>query len=227
VLSAFIRDKLDGVGGSDPEKGGPRSAEADVLAAVSVLAQLPVREDVVRAYIPGALFHLINISGARLAGGNLSGVRMDTVQIRSADLTGINLDNANFDNASLTRCNLTGASLRRTILREGFLSYSKLHEAHREGADLGTVKFEETEMHGAHLRGGDLGNADLSWAILRGADLRETDLFGAKFEGAVLDGVDFAGARNLVDGQLTAKQIAVARNLPDGLKPKPEEDGAP
>jgi uncharacterized protein YjbI with pentapeptide repeats len=47
-------------------------------------------------------------------------------------------------------------------------------------------------------------------------------LFGAKFEGAVLDGVDFDGARNLVDGQLTAKQITVARNLPPGLKPKDE-----
>jgi len=32
-------------------------------------------------------------------------------------------------------------------------------------------------------------------------------LFGAKFEGAVLDGADFAGARNLVDGQLSAKQM--------------------
>lgn len=47
-------------------------------------------------------------------------------------------------------------------------------------------------------------------------------LFGAKFEGAVLDGADFAGARNLVDGQLTAKQIAVAKNLPSGLKSEEE-----
>ena len=223
VLSTFIRDKLDGVGGSDPEKGGPRTPEADVLAAVSVLAQLPPREGVVRAYIPGALFHSINISGARLAGGNLSGVRMETVQIRSADLSGINLDGADLGNASLTRCNLTGASLLGTIFREGFLSYSKLHDAHLEGADLGTAKFEETELHGAHLTGADLGNADLSWAILPGADLRDTYLFRTNFEGAVLDGVDFAGARDLVDGQLTAKQIAVAKNLPDGLTPKPEE----
>jgi hypothetical protein len=39
VLSAFIRDKLDGADGSDPEKGGPRTPEADVLAAVSILVR--------------------------------------------------------------------------------------------------------------------------------------------------------------------------------------------
>jgi hypothetical protein len=38
----------------------------------------------------------------------------------------------------------------------------------------------------------------------------------------VLDDVDFAGARQLEDGQLTAKQIASARNLPSELKPKDE-----
>jgi hypothetical protein len=184
VLSAFIRDKLDGFGGSDPGRRG--TPEADVLAAVGVLAQLPPREGVVRAYIPGALFHSVDISGARLVGGNLSGVRMDTVQVHSGDLTGINLDDANFDNASLTRCNLTGASLRRTILREGFLSYSKLHDADLEDADLGTVRFKETELHRANLRGADLGCADLRWAILPGADLRDAYLIDAKFEGAVL-----------------------------------------
>jgi hypothetical protein len=220
VLSTFIRDKLDGFGGSDPGRGG--TPGADVLAAVGVLAQLPMREGVVRAYISGALFHSVNISGARLAGGNLSGVRMDTVGIRSADLSNINLDGANFDNAALTRCDLTRASLRGTIFRTGQLSYSKLHDADLEGADLGTVKCEETEFNRANLRNVDLRNADLSWAILRGADLLD-----AKFGGAVLDGADFAEARNLVDGQLTAKQFAVARNMPDGLKPKPEDGGAP
>ncbi len=222
VLSAFIRDKLGGVGGSDPEKGGPRTPEADVLAAVSVLAQLPVRDGVVRAYIPGALFHSIDISGARLKAGNLSRVRMDTVGIRGADLSGINLDGANFDNASLTRCNLTDAKLRGTIFRTGSLAYSKLHDADVEGADLGTVTFEETELHRANLCNADLGNADLSWAILPGAELRGAFLADAKFEGAVLDDVDFAGARQLEDGQLTAKQIASARNVPPGLKPKDE-----
>ena len=77
----------------EPRHGMP--AFRYVLAAVSVL---PVRDGVIRAYIPGALFHSVNISGARLSGSNLSGVRMDTVQIRSADLSGINLDDANFDN---------------------------------------------------------------------------------------------------------------------------------
>jgi len=46
------------------------------------------------------------------------------------------------------------------------------------------------------------------------------------FEGAGLEGANFAGARGLVDGQLSGKQIAAARNLPNGLKPK-TEDGAP
>ena len=215
VLSAFIRDKLDGFGGSDPGRGG--TPEADVLAAVGVLAQLPVRNGVVRAYIPGSLFHSVNISGARLKGGNLSGVRMNTVGIRSADLTDINLDGADFDNAALTRCDLTGASLRKTIFRTGQLSYSKLHNADLEGADLGTVTCEETEFIGANLRGADLGNVNMEWAILRGADLRDTFLMGARFHGAVLNGADFAGARELVDGQLTAKQIAAAKNLPRGL----------
>ena len=221
VLSAFIRDKLAGFGGSDPGKGGIPGA--DVIAAVSVLAQLPPREGVARAYFPGALFHSVGISGARLAGGNLSGVQMDTVGVRCADLSNINLDGANFHNASLNRCDLTGASLRGTIFRTGQLSYSKLHDADLEGADLGTVTCEETEFNRAVLRNADLGNADLSWAVLTGADLRGARLSGAKFGGAVLDGADFAGARNLVDGQLTAKQIAVAKNLPPGLEPKPEE----
>jgi pentapeptide repeat protein len=149
VLSAFIRDKLAGVGGSD---GTHEPPGADVLAAVSVLAQLPPREGIARAYFPGALFHSVGIRGARLTGGNLSGVRMDAVGIRSADMSNINLDGANFDNASLTRCDLTGASLRGTIFRTGQLSYSKLHDADLEGADLGTVTCEETEFNRANLR---------------------------------------------------------------------------
>ena len=223
VLSAFIRDKLAGVGGSD---GTHELPGADALAAMSVLAQLPVREGVVRAYIPGALFHSVNISGARLEGGDLSGVRMDkTAGIRSADLSNINLDGANFDNASLTRCDLTGASLRGTIFRTGELSDLKLHDADLEGAlQSGTVTGEETEFNRANLRGADLGK--------RGPELGRPDRGGSarhaparcQVPGAVLDDANFTGARDLVDGQLTAKQIAVAKNLPPTLKPKPEED---
>jgi hypothetical protein len=56
VLSALIRDKLAGVGGSDPGRPDERRPEADVLAAVEVLAQLPPRDRVARAYFPGALY---------------------------------------------------------------------------------------------------------------------------------------------------------------------------
>lgn len=219
VLSAFVRDKLDGFGGSDPGCGGV--PEADVLAAVSVLAQLPPRDGVVRTYVPGGMFHSVNISGARLSGGNLSGASMRTVGIRSADLTGINLDGADFDNSALTRCDLTGASLRGTIFRTGQLSYSKLHAADLEGADLGSVTCEETEFNRANLRNADLRTANLNWADLTGANLS-----GTMFEGAELEGANFAGARGLVDGQLSEKQINAARNLPNGLTPT-AKDGAP
>ncbi len=221
VLSAFIRDKLAGVGGSD---GTHHPPGADVLAAVGVLAQLLPREGVVRAYIPGALFHSVDISDARLVGGNLSGVRMDAVLIRCADLTGINLDGANFDNASLIRCNLTGASLRKTIFRTGALPRCTLHGADLEGADLGTVNFEEAEFTGANMRSANLGNANLTWTDLSGVNLSGAHCLMADFRGANLDGANLDGAQ-LEDGQLTAKQIESAKNVPPGLKPKNEAQG--
>lgn len=214
VLSAFIRRKLDGVGGSD---GTHEPLGADVLAAISVLAHLPPRVGVPRAYFSGALFHSVGIGGARLSGGNLSGVQMHTVGIRGADLSGIALDGADFDNASLTRCNLTGASLRGAIFRTGQLSYSKLHDADLDGADLGTVTCEETEFNRANLRNANLTNANLSWANLSGANCRMANFRGANLEGADLDGA------LLEDGQLTAKQITCARNVPPGLRPEPEQ----
>ena len=218
VLSAFIRDKLDGFGGSDPGRGG--TPAADVLAAVSVLAQLPMREGVVRAYIPGTLFHSVDISEARLRGGDLNGVRMDSVSIRCADLTDINLDGADFEGARLIRCNLTGASLRSTVLRMGVLPRSTLHHAELEGADLGAVNFEDADFTGANLRKANLRTANLSWADLSGVDLRGAHFFMTNVRGANLDGA------KLEHGQLTAEQIASAKNVPQGLKPKPDENAA-
>lgn len=218
VLSAFVRDKLDGFGGSDPGRGG--APGPDVLAAVSVLAQLPHREGVVRAYISGSLFHSVDISEARLRRGDFRCVRIDSVFIRCADLTRINLDGADFEGARMIRCNLTRASLRGTILRMGIMPRSTLHRADLEGADLGAVNFEDADFTGANLRNANLSTADLSWANLSSVDLTGARFFMTNFRGANLDGAQ------IEDGQLTAEQIASAENVPSGLKPKQEEDAA-
>ncbi|MGD9991037.1 pentapeptide repeat-containing protein [Pseudonocardia sp.] len=212
VLSAFIRIRLDGVGG---DNGTGIPPEADVLAAISVLAHLPPREKVMRADFRGTLFHSIGIKGARLENGDLRGVRMETVGLRGANLDRIKLDGANFGNATLSRASLVKASLRDIDLRDGRLAEAVLRDADLRGAVLANADLKEADLRGANLRGADITGAELDWADFTGADLTGAQLGGAKLKGATLKNA-------IIDhGALTKTQIDSAGDVPAGLRAAP------
>jgi hypothetical protein len=221
VLSAFVRLNLPGkdvVGAPLPtgpveerseeptltEEPGDNSAStvtsarqphpppADVLAAISVLAQLPDRDNLMRADFAGVDFAGVDLSEARLLRGNLHGTHLRGAFLRGADLT----------EAFLYGADLGGADLRGTFFNDADLRLADLSSADLRGAVL----------VGADLRGADFWSADLSSADLRRADLSATvlsqaDLRDARFSPGQLDPTHLAFARNVeaakIDGDAT------------------------
>jgi len=214
VLSAFVRLNLhiqDGgpvsafpPTGTDAE-GAPDETpkvepRADVLAAISVLAQLPNRPAVpMRADFTGLDFSLIILSNARLVDANLSEVR----------LAGANLTNANLARARLVFAGLSGANLTDATLSGATLIGAHLAGATLAGADFSTADLTSAELNSANLARARLVGADFTNANLTGANLTEAILGRSVFTGADLTGADLTGA-NLAGADFTAAELAGA-----------------
>jgi len=219
VLSAFVRLNLhiqDG-GPSRPSlppgqtprarRTRPLKAEprADVLAAISVLAQLPNRPAVpMRADFTGLDFSLIILSNARLVDANLSEVRLP-----GANLTNANLARARLVFAGLSGANLTDATLIGATLIGATLIGAHLAGATLAGADFSTADLTSAELHSANLARARLVGADFTNANLTGANLTEAILGRSVFTGADLTGADLTGA-NLAGADFTAAELAGA-----------------
>jgi uncharacterized protein YjbI with pentapeptide repeats len=195
VLSAFVRLNLrrapprepaDVDGSGEPSRGATTPPAhhhvppADVLAAISVLAQLPDR-NLMRADFTGADFTGVDIRGARLSGGNLSGADLRGAILRGAFLRAAVVSYTALSGADLSRADLTGANLTGA-------------------ATLTDATLTDAFLSRADLRRANLSRADLSGADLRGADLRGTNLFMVAISPGQLDVKQRAEARNVEAG---------------------------
>lgn len=199
ILSAFVRLNLradlpvpgaaDHSGSDDPDSdadvGGamespelPVEPRADVLAAISVLAQLPDRraEGIgLRADFTGLNFSGLDLSTARLTGANLARVAFSAAAFIGADLSGADLSGAILVGARLDGADLSGANLTGAVLLGAELTRADLTDAHLADADirrglLVQAVLTQADFAGANLTRAKVLDTDLSHAIGLSAD---------------------------------------------------------
>jgi uncharacterized protein YjbI with pentapeptide repeats len=166
------------------------------------------------AYLGGATFRVVDLSGVNLTRADLSGVDLWKVKLRSATLRGAglfgatlrgtnfteaDLSGANLSGANLSGANLSNADLQDTLLFETDLSGANLSGANLSNADLSDatlagLNLSRTELGGSRLARADLSGADLGYIDLSGVSLSGADLSGAKVQGTTLRGADLSGA---------------------------------
>lgn len=225
VLSAFVRMNFDikleeedeRRGEYDPVTTKRTAPPADVLAAISVLAQLPNRDGIMRADFTGVVFDAADLTNARLRGGNLSGVDLRRVGLMGADLSGASFRAADLRYGTLQSANLAGAKLEDAKLRKNYLV-----EANFEGAALRGANLRWVIATGVNLRKADLTDADLHEAVLANGDLREaivnrTDFSAVSMHDADLRGTDLRSAKNLTQEQVDSAQGDQSSRLPGDL----------
>jgi uncharacterized protein YjbI with pentapeptide repeats len=187
-----------------------RAPAADVLAAISVLAQLPERDIQLRADFTGLDFSNIDLTGARLAGGNLRHVNLHGANLRGADLGRADLHDANLSDAHLSKANLRRADLSGADLSGAVLGAYSVQIDFRStpsGSYSSSIYFGGADLSDAILSDAYLGDAILSRADLRRADLRRADLREANLIGADLRGADLSDA-DLRGGDLTEARLS-------------------
>lgn len=113
---------------------------------------------------------------------NLAGCYLKEMDLNLVDLRGADLFSIKLQGAELERAKLQGAVLHLAELQD-----TRLHYAHLQGANLDAANLE-----GAYLINTELQDASFDWAILQDVNLNGTDLRGAK--------------------NLTAEQLASAKN---------------
>lgn len=138
-LSTFVRTRSSS---SELRSQIPAKPAADVHAAMTVLARLPVRKGVPRAHLSGAnLTSGATVRYLHAPGGSLRRVRLGEADLRRAELDRADLSHAVLDNAMLQGAWLRGANL----------SSADLSGAHLAGADLTMAKLVGTILHGVDL----------------------------------------------------------------------------
>jgi uncharacterized protein YjbI with pentapeptide repeats len=199
--------------GGDPERAatqaGPVRPAADVHAAVTVLARLPVRKGVQRA----------NLTGADLTGpASLSRLHVPRdgslthTDLTDADLTGAVLDGADLTGAVLIGADLSDARLGEADLTRADLGGANLTDARLVRADLTSARLGEANLTDARLDG-----ANLTSAWLGGANLTRADLADADLTDVWLVGANLTDAQGLTRAQLETAQGDASTVLPAGL----------
>ena len=169
------------------------------------------------AYLGGATFRVVDLSGVNLTRADLSGVDLWKVKLRSAalrgaDLFGATLRGTNFTGANLSNADLQDALLFETDLSEANLSDAKLCDATLTGTNLSGAtlsgtdftaiafdaeqppalgSFEKTDrptFDSVDFAGADLRHHEFPGVNFRYADLSGADLYLTVFEGADLTG---------------------------------------
>jgi uncharacterized protein YjbI with pentapeptide repeats len=226
VLAAFVRQQSplpdtplpdtasegSRAGGGSPGPVRQERPQADVQAAMTVLARRPQRPepfelDLRRTLLarlelpPGARLARVNLAQADLTGAALYGATLRGATLYRATLTGANLEEANLEGVMLSEANLDGVNLARADLTGVVLSGAMLR---------GTI------LGGAMLRGAYLSGASLAGAILAGATLTEVVLSmrmvgpGQYLGGTTLTTVSPDGTTVIAVQDLRASQLADA-----------------
>jgi hypothetical protein len=229
VLSAFVRMNFDisleeedeRRGEYDPVLTKRTAPPADVLAAISVLAQLPKRGGIMRADFTGVVFDAADLTGARLRGGNLSGVDLRRVGLMGADLSGAIFRGADLRYGTLESANLAGAQLEDVKLRKNYLVGVNFEGAFLQGANFAWVIADRINLRKADLTYADFYEAVLGSGDLRGAIINGTDFTAVSLKDADLRGVDLRKAKNLTQGQVDSARGDRFTRLPGDLTMPP------
>ncbi|MBM5784194.1 MAG: pentapeptide repeat-containing protein [Cyanobacteria bacterium K_DeepCast_35m_m1_288] len=171
-----------------------RCGGCDLIRADLAQAQL-ARADLQRAKLEGA-----NLSGAQLDGANLSGSDLSFASLHGASLRGANLRGARMHGTDLRGADLSGAELDASGLATAhwqgakgvnptLLSYSELHNAGTQAAQLGRFPEAEQWFNEAIRRNPDAAISWLARGITRGEQGKKelaaqdlayaSDLYGA------------------------------------------------
>ncbi len=181
-VTALIREWWDPSepegGDHDPDPATIKHLDADVHAALLVLARRSAAKDDAD----------LILSGTDLRRAYLAAPKVTVAQLSRVNLQEALLQIANLQDADLTHADLWHVDLRWSNLKRAKLGHAHLHEAKLREADLTDADLRDANLRDADLRKADLRNADLRKAELSGANLTGARLKGAKLEGAKVDG---------------------------------------
>lgn len=202
VLAAFVRQRAPRlpapVGGQEkegsevnPESTGLVHPDADVQAAMTVLARRPHRDepfaiDLRRTALAGlelpsgARFARANFEGADLTGSDIRDATLTEAHLRGATLTDVILYRAKLDRARILEANLTNASLTWSSLTGAYLSKATIIKTDLDQAKLTGAHLDKANLTDASLYQATLNEANFYKAILTRTDLGRADLTGAE-----------------------------------------------
>jgi hypothetical protein len=189
VLAAFVR-RTSHAPRTPPATVTERTPDADVTAAVTVLARRPQEEtphviDLRRTDLAGLeLGSPASRSGrphphlamADLRGADLTGADLSRTTLAGADLTGADLMDAGLAFVDLGGADLTGVTLVQSAVRLSGWADGPLPGVHLDGADLTDAHVTAAQLAGAYLTdqtrlpGGLTGDP---WVRARLADCRQ------------------------------------------------------
>ncbi|MET9637475.1 pentapeptide repeat-containing protein [Streptomyces virginiae] len=235
VLSAYVRTHTP-----VPAAGFPKMTsvapppDADVTAAVDVLAERPLGRDgraridwqgadlrslrlvsqrptdkgdlTAHRYLP---FSFADLRGADLRDSILVGVDAHGAWFHNANMAYVHLQDVNLKGAVMYATDLTGASLTQTSLQGAQLPYAIMVGADLTRTDLRSARMQNAAANDAFLDQADLRNAHLVFANLRSASLTAADLRDARLYGADLRKADLKEA-NLSDADLEEANLSDA-----------------
>jgi uncharacterized protein YjbI with pentapeptide repeats len=236
VLAAFVRQQsplpdtvTDGsqVGEGSPYPAGRERPEADVQAAMTVLARRPERPEpfaldlrrtlLARLELPFARLAQANLERADLSGAYLGGATLSGADLRGATLARANLVTANLDGAMLSEANLDGANLEAARLTGAILHRASLGRANLGGATLTAAYLSEAILGGAILAGATLTRVVQAMTMVKPGLFRG----GATVTVMTSDGTTVTAVQDLRASQLADALVTDSTVLDESLAKDP------
>ena len=152
------------------------------------------------AYLNGAFWPEIDLTGAPMQGADLSNANLSSSRLGSAILEGASLSGAylcgsSIERASFARADLSRASLEQVRAERACFASAILVAANLERGNFDKANFEAADLTRAQLSGASLNGADLRSAKLDDANFAGADLSGANMQRLTLVRSNLAGAR--------------------------------
>jgi uncharacterized protein YjbI with pentapeptide repeats len=225
VLSAFVRmnfnirlDESDERRDEyDPASTKRTKPSGDILAAISVLAQLPDRDGILRADFTGVDFSAADLTDTRLKGGNLSGVNLRKAGLAGCNLSGMNLQHADLGWAHLEDVKLVGADLKHVFMRHAYAKGGDFFRADLRDANLSRAMMPESQFAEADLRRANMFDGDVSGSNFWHSKLDHARVDELGVAGALFLDSDLSSVRGLAQYQVDGIAGTKSTKLPPGL----------